>query len=982
MNKLLRVILPVVLVFLIINQMVAGSTGKVIGKVTDLKTGEAIPGVNILVVGTTRGAATDFEGKYTIIGIPIGSYTVRASQVGYGTVEYSNVNIGADVTTPLEFKLSSSEVQIGGVTTTAEQLVNSFVTSGEQTTNSKTIESLPDVKTVADVLKTQAGFVQQGKNLFLRGGRANEVQYIVDGVVTNNLVTNSGDLLATNGANQSLSNLYAGVQSGAVGTEVSGLAISANAIQSVSVQTSGFDADYGNVQSGIINIVTKSGAPDKYTGSTQFRTDKMASTNQNESYGSFSFGGPEPLTKYLLPDLGLKLPGTLTFFFNGDMDRNDGYYNFVQNNFYNPVQRRIEFNGLFGGILNGMGFNYFDNLNNSFTFTSKLRYDVGEDQFTYTYNASLSSTHNFSSDFNYLADSSSIGAGYSINHTVQAIHFFNSNSFLKLVLGEVEQHDGNDVAGLSPQNYNPVISVSPIFNDLNQSGYTDIGTNQRWYSSETHDWSMRLDLNSQVHPLHLLKAGIEFHYLTVQSTEIDYPTNFLLFPSTYTDSNGVLNRGPAYTRGLYPGYGNYRWATTAYPNRGGAYIQDNIEFSGLNIHVGLRYDYLDIGSQVFDSTWIADWERDLQSSNPQSVFHADWAQRVIGANGLPTDQFTHMIDGSTFLYYATHGYFSPRLAIGYPVTDRIVFYFNYGHFLQFPTLDNYYKDPTINESGNSVGNPNSLPQRTVSYEAGFEDQVTDDMSFSIRAFYKDIFDYADNVTAPGGTSAPYNEDFASARGFDFTLNKNISSNLTSTITYSYQVAQGRSSNSLEEIYTPGLAYLSREVPLSWDQNHTVNLFIKYGVGPQEDSHIFGIPFNNYNLSLTWNFGSGFPYTGYSPGGTQTTQTLTELTNAETSPYTSTFNISASKGVQVLQSVNLLITLDITNLFNRDNVSSGAFANNTAAYYGRPVQYGDLQDPTAPTPAILPWNRVAHDVLNPTFFNAPRQILLGVKMNLN
>src|SRR5271169_399622 len=319
------------------NVLTHGNTGKIIGKIIDQKSGEPIPGVNVLVVGTARGASTDLDGKYTIIGIPIGKYTVRSSQVGYGNIEYTNVKIDANVTTPLDFKLQTSNVAIGGVTITAEHLVNNLATSGEQTVNSKSIEKLPDVKTVEDVLKTQAGFVQQGKNLFLRGGRANEVQYFVDGVATNNLITNSSDLLATNGANQSLSNLYAGVQSGAVGTEVSGLAISANAIQSVSVQTSGFDADYGNVQSGIINIVTKSGAPDKYTGSSQFRTDKMAATNQNETYGSFSFGGPEPLTKYLLPDLGLKLPGTLTFFFNGDIDKNDGYYNFVNNQFYNPV---------------------------------------------------------------------------------------------------------------------------------------------------------------------------------------------------------------------------------------------------------------------------------------------------------------------------------------------------------------------------------------------------------------------------------------------------------------------------------------------------------------------------------------------------------------------------------------------------------------------------------------------------------------------
>ncbi|HMD13101.1 MAG TPA: carboxypeptidase regulatory-like domain-containing protein, partial [Bacteroidota bacterium] len=162
------------------NVLTHGNTGKIIGKIIDQKSGEPIPGVNVLVVGTARGASTDLDGKYTIIGIPIGKYTVRSSQVGYGNIEYTNVKIDANVTTPLDFKLQTSNVAIGGVTITAEHLVNNLATSGEQTVNSKSIEKLPDVKTVEDVLKTQAGFVQQGKNLFLRGGRANEVQYFVD----------------------------------------------------------------------------------------------------------------------------------------------------------------------------------------------------------------------------------------------------------------------------------------------------------------------------------------------------------------------------------------------------------------------------------------------------------------------------------------------------------------------------------------------------------------------------------------------------------------------------------------------------------------------------------------------------------------------------------------------------------------------------------------------------------------------------------
>src|ERR1051326_765367 len=88
--------------------MFAGNTGKIVGKVTDAQTGDPLPSVNILVVNTTRGANTDLDGKYTLIGIPLGDYVVRASQVGYQTAQISGVKVGADETTPLNFKLLST----------------------------------------------------------------------------------------------------------------------------------------------------------------------------------------------------------------------------------------------------------------------------------------------------------------------------------------------------------------------------------------------------------------------------------------------------------------------------------------------------------------------------------------------------------------------------------------------------------------------------------------------------------------------------------------------------------------------------------------------------------------------------------------------------------------------------------------------------------------------------------------------------------
>jgi outer membrane receptor protein involved in Fe transport len=301
-----------------------------------------------------------------------------------------------------------------------------------------------------------------------------------------------------------------------------------------------------------------------------------------------------------------------------------------------------------------------------------------------------------------------------------------------------------------------------------------------------------------------------------------------------------------------------------------------------------------------------------------------------------------------------------------------VFYFNYGHFLQFPDREQYYTDPFTPSDRSSIGNPSLKPQRTVAYEAGFEDQFSDDMAFSVHAFYKDIFDYATAVTR--GDYAIYkNFDYASSRGFELTINQALAGNFSTSISYSYQIAKGRSSNSLASIYDSEFV-LPRETRLSWDQNHTANIFATYRVSPLEEG-TFGIPFmNNYGVSLTWSYGSGFPYDGFNGG--RTTARNIYLKNSETTPYTTTLNLSIYKGVQIFDKINLLLTFDVTNMLNRKNPTRPAIYNLTGKVY----RYGDI-DPDNPTNGlILPWYKSENRLLDPSNFEAPRQILFGLKLN--
>jgi outer membrane receptor protein involved in Fe transport len=975
MKNIVKSLFVCSLILIVSNSLFAGNTGKIIGRITDAISGEPLVGVNVLVVGTQRGGITDMDGKYSIIGVPIGSYSVRASQVGYASVEIKDVKVGADETTPLNFKLTSSEVQLTGVTITADQqLVNSLTTSSTQTVSDKSIQSIPNVKSVEDVLKLQAGFVKQGKNLFLRGGRANEVQYLVDGVPTNNVVENSD--VGTGSANSELQQLYAGVQSGVTGGS-GGLSVSANAIQSISVQTSGFDADYGNAQSGIINITTKSGG-DRYTGSLQYRTDRFGGENQNEAYSAFSIGGPEPLTKYLLPTLGFKIPGNLTIFMNTDMTRSDGWYKYAHNEFYIPIERKIELNGFLGGILNASGFHYRDNQDNSFTFNTKLKYDIsGDDQISYAYYASLSSSHPYNADpinvrpWKYRADSSAVGVDIAIQNTLSWQHFFSPKTLFKFYIAKSENRNGNDVAGIKPPDYS---TANADYYDVNGDGFNELGTYQRWYNSHTTIWSSRFDFNSQVHPLHLLKTGMEIYFEQLNSTNISYPT--------YVHSvNGVdvppPDPRPDWGHGDYPGYGLFRYHLYNFPTRGALFLQDNIELAGLNLHVGLRYDYLDLGAQVYDSSYIASWISaykwvDTLDATKKGQTAPDWVWNMPGKN-RDEKQANGKKDMKRFWYYFTHGYFSPRLSIGYPVTDRIVFYFNYGHFIQFPDRTRYFRDIFAASSGATVGNPDLKPQRTVAYEAGFEDQFSDDMAFTIHAYYKDIFDYP-TLIKRGDYNFYKNFDYASSRGFDLSLNQALAGNFSVSLSYSYLIAKGRAATDANVLLNPQLTQLAREIRMPWDQTHTANLFATYRVGPKEEGHFFGLPFvNNYGISVTWSFNSGSPYSGYLKKNYSQVQYNSKI-NSESGPYNTTLNLSVYKGVRVFDAINMMLTLDIINLLNRKNADAGSINN----YTGRVTQYGDFSNNDEKI--IRNWNVSEFYALDRTLFQPPRQILFGVRLN--
>jgi hypothetical protein len=938
----------------------AGPNGNLAGKVTDVKTGEALPYVNILVVGSGRGTVTNDKGEFSITGITPGQYVIRASLLGYKTVESGKVTIQADQTSVYNFKLASTDIELEGVTVEGQPpIVDVKKTAGDQTYNKDKIEQLPNVKGVEDVLSLQSGVVKFGQQLFLRGGRANETQILIDGVPVND-VGGSGGASGTSNANEQLQQLYSGNSSSGAG---GALSVSAQAIQSVSVSSSGLDAEYGNAQSGVVNITTRSGS-DSYTGSMQSRTDGITSQTFNERYYSGTIGGPEPITTHLLPSLGVNIPGKITFFTNASFNQSDGPYDFSKRRFYNPLRRKVRFSGFWGDLFNDLGFTYDEKQNNEFTFNHKFSYQPGEnDQIAFSYRANAKSAHPLSGYYSWrdLSDSTITNVSLITQNVLQWTHIFGTNTLLRAYLSRLENDRTSAVGALSPGQYSYVTRA--IDRDPNRDGFNDLGTSQSWGHSNTTEWNFKVAFESKVHPLHQLKAGFEHFYTHRYITSISFPTD----RGREIDPNG---------RGEYPRYGFGRWVSNNMPSRGAFWVQDNIEFSQLNIKVGLRYDYFYLGNQVNDVGALSSYPGGQPVGTESYV--ARWLALTRNRNNPAASPKAEWLENNTFFSQFIRGYVSPRLAIGYPVSERTVFFFNYSHFLQYPELDQLYHDPwTLTVvADNYVGNPSLKPQKTIAYEAGFNQAIFDDLAIGITGFYKDIFDYA-TLQRLTNVDLYVNLDYASARGVEVSLNKNLSNHYLGSIGYTFQLAKGRASNPFAPQSSPQLFQLPRETRLDYDQQHTIVMFVGYRINPREDFTLFGIPFDNFGASVTWNYGSGFPYTPYNPGST-----LEDLylKNTGDGPYTSQININIYKGFTVYDRLNLVLTMDITNLLNRRNVDLNAGGFNTLI--GRPLQYGDYRPDTK---KIYTWGGAAGEQsfdsrVPPFIFGPPRQISFGLRIN--
>jgi hypothetical protein len=769
----------------------AGTTGKIAGVVRDAQSGEPLPNVNVVVEGTMLGAATNPDGYYAILNIPPGRYKVVAKLIGYTAGAAVNVRVDIDQTTELNLRLSQETISGEEVTIVAQRpVVQKDVAASRANIEFQDIEKLP-VTSVSSVVTLQAG-IQGG--LVIRGSSSDQAAFVVDGMLMRDERTN---------------------------TPFTGISLSS--IQDVQVQTGGFNAEYGNLRSGVVNVVTREGSPSSYS----FNFIGRYSPAGPKHFGPSIYDANSYWIRPYLDD-AVAWNGTSTWDpwtqaqypeFEGwnavaarllkDADpTNDLSPEAAQRLFLWEHRRQAEIKDPDWDIDMGFG--------GPVPFISEqlgnLRFFASYRQQSTQYLVPLS--RNGYSDLNgQLKITSDVGPGMKL-----------------MISGLVARQEGTNSNNTGdPGMFTTVSGVASSLYNTSTAGYIDariFGTDY-WAPTTTNISMFGAKLSHALSASTFYEAtvqrfaqGTDTDPGTLRNTERKYlfgnnyyvdeaPFGFQPYPSTgivglrmgvgmsnsrdtsrvetwtarfdlttqldkfnqvkagvefaYTD-NWVRARNIDIT--LPSGRYNTSWHN--YPIRGALYLQDKLEFEGMIANFGLRFEYL----------------------NP----NGSWYEYA-------NDPYNNAFSGQTLLDTAlvlttapATLTVSPRLAVAFPISDDAKLFFNYGHFRQVPDPRNLFllRRYSDNNQVTAMADPTADFPKTVAYELGYEHSLFEEYLVRVSAYYKDVTNETKTVSFYGRNSGVQYSKYTSnqyrdIRGFEVQVNKNRGNWVQGFINYTYDV---------------------------------------------------------------------------------------------------------------------------------------------------------------------------------------------------
>jgi outer membrane receptor protein involved in Fe transport len=774
-------------------------TGKISGNVKDSNTGEPLIAANVFIENTNYGAATDFEGDFSIINIPPGKYTLLVRMLGYATFVMKDITVSVNRTLSFDFEMKEASYELGEeVVVVADKVsMKKDQTSSIRNVTTDQIKALP-VENLTDVVNMQSGVVAG----HFRGGRASEVSYMIDGMIVDD----------------------------SFNKERRNVNVETDVIQEVEVITGTFNAEYGSAMSGIVNAVTKDGQ-NKFEGSVSTSASNYLTTNDD------IFIGIDEGDVYRNVDYKAYLSGPivndlLSFVVNGRyQDRKNhlsGIDMFAAED-YSSFRGEPE---TWYSEKNGSGEYVSMNTNESYSVYSKLALKpfIG-------FRSSLTYTRNWSERGLYAVDDHDwkynpygLGKRFSESNmfALQINHSLNNEMFYEVKASMVTSDRGYHL-------YDSPTDPRYVSDKYRRSdpGFITGGQDKDWWESTTKDYLGKLDFTWMIHKNHVVKTGLsytqhDYDYYGV-SIRNKYGTSGLDNESIYDSVSNQL---------LFPFYepmvlGDSTFFATrinAKPIEAAWYIQDKMEYDDMVINFGARLDYFDPNTQ-----FPTDWR------NPANQIRFDDPN---------SNKYSDYVDADTYLQI------SPRLGLSYQLGDAALLRFAYGHFYQMPPLSYLYSNPLFMVSPidleTTMGNPRLKPQKTVQYEIGLWQQIVEGMSFEVAVYYRDIYDLLGTKIISTYNQIRYglytNLDYGNVKGLELKYDYAVN-NFGFYLNYTLQFTRGNADEPDQTFDRAGdnLDPVNELFRMGWDQRHTLNASISYSA-------------QNYGSTITAYYNSGIPYT--------------------------------------------------------------------------------------------------------------------------
>ncbi len=508
----------------------SGTAGKIAGVVRDAETKLPLPGASILIKGTSIGTSADEDGEYFILDVPVGTYTVEATLIGYQSVIQTQVTVLLDLTTPLDFELTSAPIELKkGVTVVATRpLIQKDLTSSTDFVIREQLDYLPNAVGIQPVISNLAGTVEDEYGLLhVRGGREATVSYFLDDIY---------------------------IQDPLVGYP--GTRVPPEALEELNLTTGGFTAEYGEALSGVVNAITREGGS-VFTGKIKAYDGLIHSYNvESGEYEKLRRNNNNSVVINLGGPLTFRQSDKATFFFSGEKIWNDGYLPHNSRELTTGTGKiSLRPTNNLKIVLSG---NYYtrDLLRYVHRDVNNISYDFNLDGLGKVHNRSYS----FGAKLTYPASKNTF-------YTVKVNHFYTDIKLAPEHLfdlywdqwpGYEEDSNGVYIGTIDDNNYLP--SEKYFY-----TGFTSAPDFYPVYHyRRTKYTSLGLDVVSQVDKHNQIKFGGE------------YRANRLKW-----DDKQFFNVRP---------YGE-RYEVN--PNYAAFYVQDKIELRDIIVNAGLRLDYLD-----------------------------------------------------------------------------------------------------------------------------------------------------------------------------------------------------------------------------------------------------------------------------------------------------------------------------------------------------------------------------------------------------